>query len=417
MIKENLVNSLNLKLNSVSENRGDFYKNLNQIIGFKSGNFETDLVDFILSVVPNGKVCALYTKKTYSEYGVAFTDLLSRGNVECINVVMKDGKVDDVDRLTHLFNVGEDVRLAIAFDYNLFGAVSYFSTVRNLPCVLAVDSFKVKDALSPYMFLKNGESIDKVRLSCSRTIFIKDKFNYEQNASEAYAHVVSNLTSLIDYRISCVCSQQENAKTSYDLAREAVYSAYGVMNLELGEQENVLLYSALLLELSNYLSNGNLYLSSAVEWAEKSLFFTEDLDYSSRLFIMITVLRFYDVVFEKMPLELMELVDYIKLSEEIAREFPQKQKTIVETLLTQSASIRKRKTELNALIEKLKKEVEALATFAQNVTSTYRALGGEAQTSPEKVLSAIKHSGDLYYLVNGITLLREEGVLFSDLTV
>ena len=64
-----------------------------------------------------------------------------------------------------------------------------------------------------------------------------------------------------------------------------------------------------------------------------------------------------------------------------------------------------------ALTAKLKAEIALLLKSVSSVKNTYLALGGKSQIDKQKLIDCIVYSGSVYKAFNGITLLKESGIL------
>ncbi len=409
MSATDLVQKLNNTVSKLRAETEQKYGKNDLSITFACGNFNSDLIKFITDIAPSGKVFILCTRESYDKYGKHVAIGLSAINREYVDVIMSGENLYSVDRISGIFNVGDDARVVLTFDYALYGVVSYFASIRNLPCVCAVDSLAVKNILSPTVELINGDVVDKVKVDCQKFVYINEQLN-QANKAVAYAHVLSNVSGLIDYRIARALSKQDFSKQAYVVARESVYSAYAVMKHSLEQQAEQLLYCSLALELANAYSNGLIYGVSACECASKLISDNSSSEIEKNFFTSLALIQIYHAMFSVDRINVLEYPDALSRVEEICKVYPLSKESLIKGLIEQGAMIKRHKPELKEITQKVKTELGALAKCVPVMRQTYYALGGQSKVLPEDLKIAVKYSGDLTEHVNGVSVLREWGV-------
>ena len=376
---------------------------------FQSGDFGSELIKVILSIIPSSKVCFLHTKKSYNEFGVRLTKLFGKTNRQFINIILEDDFTDDLQNYSNLFNSGEDVRLVVGCDYILFNACSYIASVRRIECLLLVNNLLTYDILAPYINIKNGDLLDKFNITCFRQVYINDNISSEHIA-EAYAFALSHITALIDFTISCEfypCEQDEKVK---ELAKDCIYMAHGIMKSSRKRQIKKLLYACIGIELANYLSQGRLKETSSA-MAVARLYSKDKVEQIRISFLgMLANLQICNLYISSNE-EVFNLPDYLERADKIASVYPIESIFVVKNLTRQSKIVKKKKTDCISNLLDLKTQLSQIQDSINAMRQTYVALQGTTQVQAEKFALAVKHSGDLTNYINLMSLVREKGIL------
>ena len=403
------LNNLVAKLKQ--ENQQDCLFFSDEIL-FDCGDMLNDLPKFIASKIPNGKIAVLYKKDTYSLYGVNFTKAIQRLSRETLNIIIPDTQVDiyDVNSLKNVFSLADDVRIILTFDPSLVMAVNYFATIRNIPSLYFINGFSLNNVLSPFVTIKNQNNKDNFAITCDRFIYINNQIDNYKRLSLGYANVLSNLVTLLDYRIYKITSSEVSI-TAYSLARQAIYAVYDCMQGDTTSQLKVILENVLKVELANYISGGLLYKTSSSQNCLQ--FFADDEKASSKYAFLcaLKILHIYTLVFSQCYDDILTYPDYLQRAEQIAEIINCDKSLILKNLLEQSKKIQKNSKELQSLMQKLSVEVEALLKCLPVINNTYIALGGDCKIDNQIMRYAIKYASGLTDCVNGLSIALNKGFL------
>jgi hypothetical protein len=244
-------------------------------------------------------------------------------------------------------------------------------------------------------------------LPCDQHVVI-DKELCVCNLANIYAYVVSKTISLIDYKIYLKLYSKRFIKAPYDLLNTAINGALTCFNLPLNQRENALIENLMTVEIANRIMAGDVWCKStenSVKILMGGIFSGYDriafVKYASSLYQ-----KYFSNNFEN----LLEVPDYNQRASTVATYLKIDEKAVMIKLLNQIEFLRSSQEIIKQLKPIILEQVQKLEKLTKQISSTYHALnGGGKQTKNLKF--CLYHSGDVDEYVNGMSLVRENGIL------
>ena len=151
-----IVNQLNLTAKSL---------NLKDVISFFSGDAMIEVAKVAKQFAPYSNVAVFSTENSFFKYGVSLTEKLKAEFLRPTSVIIKKDKRFNVDGVSSLFNLSEEVRFLVVTDSALIESGAYFSTVRNIPMLVIVNSFNFSEILNYTFIIDNANNLDLSELN------------------------------------------------------------------------------------------------------------------------------------------------------------------------------------------------------------------------------------------------------------
>jgi hypothetical protein len=235
---------------------------------------------------------------------------------------------------------------------------------------------------------------------------LKDKLEI----ANAYAYAASKIVALTDYRISQAIAHESVNKMAYYMARGAVL---GVLSTAVNDQEynEKLFINCMKLEIADSMTGGRLtsfysaavalYLAVGSYYAEPRL----------ELAAACVILELYDCCFSKSEKSTDLPPDYIERVEKLVKSRCFSESVVLKNLKAQIAEFNFKRKRISTVKETLRAEIEKCAKVTNKMMQRYYELGGVACGDTTSLADAVMLSGDTPISVNGMSLVRESGVL------
>lgn len=403
---------------NVADNLNFVVKGFKEELKFNTKFIQGDLLDSISalskSLVPYGKIGLIAYNDTFMAIGKELVAKLKELGLKTVAMVFKHGSDDTVKSASQLFNFPEDVRLVISFDSGLYRISAYYANVKGVPVICGLKNFETRGICDRVIFLRNGKTVDKIPVNPERYVIIDEKlFSKENVVSDAYAFIMSKAVALIDYRMKHVNNGTTASQYIFGLLKEAVTETLGLDNYSLEEKNIILIKNALLINLANALSNGDLYDASAETVVSRLLFrFKSYIDYGTLLFSAIKILGIYNVYFNCKSSALLNYIDYNERVDLLVNLFGLGENQVLDGIKKQLELVKKGRSRSEGEKFKLKKEVATLYKLTEKMSKTFISLGGKGLGTEDKArfIAALKVCGDTPYGLNTMSLVRESGV-------
>lgn len=405
---ESLVKELNLAVSSGEKrkSKGDFC-----VARFYCADVFTKIKELHTTHAPSGKVAIIASKESFSKDGLALINVIRSSGGQAVNVVV-DKDIDfSTDEVCGLFRLAEDVRLAIVLDYQLFDLAAYFATIRNIPLIQVVREFSAKGLLAKRVYIKNGKGVDSFGVSAPRhVIFSGDVMASEQTVANVYAYCASKIVALFDYRISGVIKGGTPNKEAYHLARSSVL---GALDLDIKDAnfKQKLLSFAVKLEIADNMADGKLINLSAPSIAEFIAFGRFGASPLAELTGACIALELYEKCFNGKTEKVVLPTNYLERASELSRLIPIDEKELLKNFKTQTTLLNFKRNKIELLKESMRNDLSSTARLAPKIMDTYLKLGGKGDIDTAMLSKAVKLSGDTSLSLNGMSLVREEGLL------
>ena len=398
-------------------------------ICFRGGNFFDAMAKTAEEKAPFGRVAIFYSKQTFALMGKELSLAIRKKGIKTVNVILPES-TKTVDEICKLFNLPEDVRMVFVTDSVNYQTASYYATVNQISCGYLLKDLNFTALLSNSVKIKNKNAIDEFKIDCPRYVFINEvalRANKSQ-LPELYARLMTNVVSLIDYRVFCHFSGVEICEGAISLAEDSVKEVFSQIESGLGDSFLTVLYHGLLLEIANVITNGKLVDNSAITFAEEicnALNKTERTKNGFILQLSIKILHLYALYFSGDYKNLPNTPDYsfrvnklmeLSLGEEykLLKNFT-KQIEMAKNGFAQNKSINNEDYAITtkALFQKLTNQANVGALALGIVKNTFNKMGGKIdETITTELLSTcIKYCGDGIGAFNTATLMRDAGFM------
>lgn len=408
MIKEDLCDKLNKLIDRASRYYG---VNYNMPMKFSCGNRYELLTETLKEVAPFLKGAYLSTKGEFQKEGLRLKNAVEKAGSKLINFIVEEEIEDSVEFMSKFFNLPEDTRFVIYSDTRLNVVASYFASVKQIPVIFIPSSLCTSDFALSEVKIRDGRHVDVVRLSVSRYVLIDFAYIKNSTASLAYAHLMSGLAQLVEYRINGVISNKPLDKFSYDLMREAVIDGFKIVSISPEERALHLLYNNIRKDLADgFIKNAYSFSSSAKEgyrllkdYKKNQVFYEFDMS--------LKVLALLNIYLEKGAVY--NVPDYNERSIALNKITGIDQTHFLKNFMLQRALLKKKEGTLQTVIDGLYEEVKSFNQKKAKIFNTYLALGGKKDdfVKSKDYIVALKYSGDTPNKINAMSLLREAGIL------
>ena len=376
------------------------------VVKFYQGTAFDELKSLVKTLCPHGKVAFITTLKSNLSFCTKIAKTLKSVNASLCTFVLEDSALS-TKNLSQLFSMPDDVRLVLTMDVELVGHAVYFANLKSLPVVVIPSSLTLKGVLDNVLYVRTDEKVDRVQVKVDRHVVI-DKEMMGDDLYKPFAYSMSKLVSLIDYRISRTLLSLAPVKKAFDMVKNSVLSTQNVTKLDRESQKDVLIYNAFEIEIASMLSKGEITCFSA----ENVALDIEGERYNDTLalYLALKIIKIYDLAFS-CDLNFTALTNVNAISTDLQEKTGIRDEYYLKNILLQVKSIDKKGDEIKALLTSLVPEIKSFIKFSKKIEETFVSLGGvmdDVDTS-----FSLSHAGDNFVGANGMTLLREAGLIKS----
>lgn len=379
-----------------------------EALNFIGGDLAQVVAETAKKYAPSGKTAILYSRKDYLSYGIDVAKKLNGVGLGVVNVILPERKIDDVKELCKIFDLPEDTRLIVASRGDFFGAAAYYANVKRIRAVQYIDTPSDIDELTPVRLIRMGDKADFLKLDAPLTVGVGNGFSLS-DVPELFAKTESKLTALIDYRLRCAVGYCSFDKKSYDLLKMSVQETFRIFDKKLSDRTDFAVESALKCVIADFSAQGKPVTSSSLGCFDY-LVDNPHTGYASIIGLK-CFLEIYYAFFNKDYVNLLDYPDYNARAETLSRLTGLGEKFFVEGFVEQLSRLKDKNKGVDRIAAGLKKELADLKTAVKKIENVYVALGGKKQPDCWGVRAAIKYSGDLPWAINGMSIIREMGLL------
>lgn len=378
---------------------------------FYCGGYKLNLKKITDKLCPSGKVALFGKNNENAEFLTALGSYLKSIGIKPIKTSFPESVVTDVDGLCVAFNLPEDVRAVVVCDNSLFDIGAYFAQTRNIPLIAIPLEYAVNGILKSFVIVKNGKKSDTVGISVTRHILLDTAIMAEDSLRAAFAKIMGKLPSLVDYRIYGALTGAKLSRAAYEFAREAVTDAYS-SRAENRFDSYTALKDFYTLEISGA-AKADLFFKSSTE-ALKRLFnpFVADCSPEAELFAVIKIIKLYKIWADSETC-ILNGVDYISRAENISEILGTDENFALYKLNEQVKRLRGKSNTVKRIKNSLAAELSGMCKSVDAAERFFYAMGGKKPTPEEqaKLNMLIRLAGDEPFAFNGLSLMREEGLL------
>lgn len=399
-----LAEKLNGDVKIVSKNQGVNVKIPD--VEFYDCSVEEGISKMVSSFSPYGKVGYVTTFESGLKYCTKLAKTVRKTGAVMATLIMEDLDVT-IDNLSRLFSFPEDVRLIIVTDAVIVPFALYYCSLRGVPLVIIPSSMNVKGILKNKVYVKTQDKIDAVNVKVKRHVVIDVNF-IDDKLHSAYAHVMSKLTSLIDYRLSRVLLQKSTAKSPYDLVRQSVINTFSA-DFSDEQIKEILLYNSFKVELASLVTRGDLcdLSSSNIALLLENKEYSPDLE----LLFSLRIIKLYELLSSNVA-DFMALTDFNSLSQVLSDKTGIKDTSFIKNYQKQGQMIDKNVEKVKTALSNMKDEISSFSSLQDKILENYRSLGGKIEKADDFSFS-LMHSGDYFVGINGVTLAREMKLFYK----
>ncbi len=377
---------------------------------FMEGDRLVNLTNLLKEIAPSSKGVYLTFGNEFKFQGKPTLQAVENAGCKLINLVMPEDIEDSIETIADLFNLPEDTRFAVYSDTRLNVIASYFASVKQIPLIFIPKSLCTNGFACSEIKIKDGRHLDTVRLAVERYILIDFAYIKNREAYLAYAHLMSGLCNLVEYRINGVISNKPMDKFSYDLMRDAVIKTFGIVSVKPEQRGAELLYQSFVKDLADgFIKNAYTFVSSAKEgyrlikdYKKNEVYYCLDMS--------LKVMELLNVYLNKG--EVYRIPDYNERSELLTKITGIDQTYFLKNFMYQRVLLKKKDGTLERVATVLKDEVESFANKRKKIMNTFLALGGKESpfVKSKEYVTALKYAGDTPDRINAMSLLREAGI-------
>ena len=365
--------------------------------------YNADIIKVVGDIAPFGKIAAVYTKNTFSDFGKDVTNNLKCANIKPLNFIMPENAVLNLSSVFDIICVPDDVRAVLIFDRELMDLAAYIATLFKIPVIFALDCINTDGVLCakvPFFWGANKSETDFFSVDCEYHVVISDNACMFGNKTEQYISIYCKILSLIDYRIRlAICSGN-----SYEFERNIILNAIRIANFSYSA--NNLLISGLKIELANLASGGEILFNSAEYSFKRLTGFKEEKDIRFSLIKKLINLYSLCVSEKDMPFT---VPDYNKRVKELADITKSDDGVFLKGFAAQIKALKGK--DLLSVKADLKDDINLISEEFKVVEENYSKLGGNPDADFASYVKALKLCGDLPDTVNFMTVIRESGFL------
>lgn len=355
-------------------------------------------------------------QKIFNKISNEFILALSKSQATAINVIVENKNLDDIETFSNLFNLPDDVRAVFCLDSCLFNLAYYYAGVKQIPLIFLATDLLPENLFLSEVVLKNGNKIDKYKLDVKKIVLLdKDLLSNQQDLpSKLYAFNISKLVALYDYRINSAFYNLLVDTNSYQLARQSVLECFNVFASGKDKILDSLYFSHLKLLIANGYTLGALFKVSSINTIAKLIKDKKTQPFEREYYSFFKMVTLYAKYLNSSELFLGQFVDYIDRAKTLAKITGVDATYFISCLSAQMKAFKKNAQKSKAILDKLSAEISSVEKLLPTVKSTYLALKGRdifSSIDHTKFIKAIKACGDTSNYVNGVSVLRENGIL------
>lgn len=389
-----------------SKSNGAFPKNK-----FLAGRFSDCFFDLIKNIAPYGKGLLVAFEDSYKILYKTLSEVSVKAGGKLFADVFDNGKVTSVDKVSHMFNLSEDIRYVVYSDLSLSSCVTYYAKIQNIPIIYIPSSLMQSGSLSSIIKLNNGKKEDKIPFVGERYIILDSEFIKDDDKAETYAYIVSQVVTLLDYRVFCSMVRRKPDSLLYGLVKGAVSNVYPIFKFNREEQNAILIKEGFNLEIADCLSQ-NTFIEHGSVYAIASLTAKDKGQGSASLLGAKKIMQLFSE-YLSLDYAIMKIPDYNQRAEKLALLTGKSEGIFLNSIKKQLFYLNKYLDTVALLKKDLKDEVERNAKTVESMIKIYTALISSKSLMPmeEEVISALKYAGDFTERINVVSLMRESGIL------
>ena len=353
---------------------------------------------------PFAKVAIFCTEKSFLDLGDYLSQSMKEKNLKPIVFVIKESCRIDVTTLCGLFAMPEDIRFTVITDTSLIGEGVYFSTVRKIPLLAVINDYNFSGLFSPFIYINNGEGLDKFGTECFRYVFFDKKRLDESCLVDGFSFLSCATPDLFDYKLNSIISGEEQNTTVVELIQNEIENICKSVETDVDLSEKVLL-SAFVLEVCRSVDYGKLISCSSTYQSARLFNERDKITSLAQCFCAKAIMQKYYEFF-CLDNSVLEIPDYKEIATQISQRTTEDLVKVSENilakvnLLKQTGGKERFKVAVKGTFQRLKNCFDAIHKL-------YRAHGGKKSYCQSRIQKAVELSGYSEKRINGITFIKE----------
>ena len=366
------------------------------------------ILSLLDNLCPYGEVACFFDEASFVNH-FGFLETIKKKGFKYQSIVEEEYATSFINVGSYL-SLAEQTRAIVCFTPKAYRLTSYLGSIKSIPVVYLVDSTDILDLLNTRIPVLNGDGFDYISLELkSHIVFDFESINQNRsNQADIFGYLLSLVLSLIDYRIGGFAGVNALDSKSFNLMKQSVLRSYLVYSKPYEEQAIYLIKNFFKCKIADLSTNGELTsLSSpilaSVLYGDTKVISNPEL--VSRLLSLYSIFTgFNEQSFLTLRNNFLDLVALRNFTGENAE-------TLYDVIKWQKSVFEKDKESFLELFVKLKEEIKLLCKSVSSIRNTYLALGGKTDLDTQKLIDAICYSGSVYNCFNGMTLIKESGII------
>ncbi len=354
--------------------------------------------------LPFSKVLIVAKEGTFLSIGKTLKESLEKQGHKVITVLYEDIIHNCIDDTLPLFSTPEDVRATILLDADLAKLNNYFVSNKNIATYFLLYSIGGFNLFNTEISLYNGGDIDFISLSNLNIKVFIEELNLKSQLANLFSELFCGLISFYDYRINGFITNEKLNATIFNTTTKSIMEGYSSVRTK--ENLTKLIRAYFSICIANAFTLGKVCNFSSVSVLQEMLGNSPEL----KIYSAILVLQFYSIYFNSDTTQVLGVADYNEIAKVLSEKTKIKEKHFLSSLKEQLKKINP--NAIGELKNKLKTEIRNLVLIKDNVFSHYLYLGGKSitESKAEEIKKYLVYAGDFYNVINGLSLLREDGV-------
>lgn len=353
---------------------------------------------------PFAKVAIFCTEKSFFDLGDYLSQSMKEKNLKPIVFVIKESCRIDVTTLCGLFALPEDIRFTVITDTSLIGEGVYFSTVRKIPLLAVINDYNFSGLFSPFIYINNGERLDKFGTECFRYVFFDKKRLDESCLADGFSFLSCAIPDLFDYKLNSIISGEEQNTAVADLIQDGIENVCQSIETNVNLTEKVL-FSAFVLEACRAVDCGKLIYCSSTYQSARLFCERDKITSLSQCFCAKAIMQKYYEFF-CLYNSVLEVPDYKEIATQISQRTTEDLVKVSENILAKVKLLKQTggKDRFNVAV---KGTFQRLKNCFDVIHKLYRAHGGKKSYCQNRIQKAVELSGYSEKYTNGMTFIKE----------
>ncbi len=373
---------------------------------FYEGGYSIVLENVLKKEVPFGKTAFLASNATYLKHAKTVSRAVENSGGKFFGIPAKNfSNQADLSQISSLV-FPEDVRAVVLLEEKLFSVACYICYTKNIPLIYVPQTLNLFCVAKTVFTIKNGNVLDRVCLPCARHVIIDERFAQKNVVANLFAENLSKIPALIDYRLYCYAFSVEPNKKAYSLFKNGLQQSFS------SGDKGSLIESSFILSIANNLTDGAICDYSSLSFATELIDGNKKLTGNDLLALSFDVLQLFNAYTSYRSDLNYKIVELSQRADSVSKTLSIDFYQLAKSFIIQTQNLRTKTPSALNYLKLMSDEIKKHIVLQKKLKEKYLSFGG-AKTltvSNEKKRFALLHAGDTPFYLNGITLLRENGL-------